>query len=70
MIVLFVLAALAPALTAVGIIFWAKWIRADPASGTVARGVAIGFAAGIILGVGVGAALIGLAIGLARALGR
>jgi hypothetical protein len=70
MIVFFALAGLIPVVWSVGIVCWAKWIRNDPESGTVARGVAIGFAAGIALGAVVGLGLLGLVMVLARSAGR
>jgi hypothetical protein len=70
MVVLFVVAAFAPAGVALGLVFWRRFIVHEEAATGLLRGVAVGLGAGALLGTAVALILLLLVVALSRALGR
>jgi hypothetical protein len=70
MLLLVILAALAPVAIVLGLALWRRYIRRDTAAGSLLPGVALGLLAGVALGTGIGLTALAVVKALARALGH
>jgi hypothetical protein len=58
MILLFVLAGVAPIILGLGYILWRRFIARDEVAGSLVTGVALGLAGGVLMGIVVSATLL------------
>jgi len=67
---LFLLAALAPACVALGLVLWRRYVAGEQAAGSLIGSVAIGLAAGALLGAAVALTIVLFVMLLARSRGH